>query len=55
LKYNSTFTENLLSFNPQTATLENSHDIYRLLKYLKVKGKVFPLQAQLWPRNWVEV
>jgi len=19
------------------------------------KGKVFPLQAQLWPRGWVEV
>jgi hypothetical protein len=24
-------------------------------KYSEVKGKVFPLQARLWPRGWVEV
>jgi len=26
-----------------------------LLECNDVKGKVFPLQAQLWPRGWAEV
>jgi len=32
---------------PEIIYEEKSHQIY--------KGKVFPLQARLWPRGWVEV
>ena len=35
-----------------TSTTHKTFDTYILVKG---KGKVFPLQARLWPRRWVEV
>jgi len=32
----------------------NSHKSSKL-RVICIKGKVFPLQAQLWPRGWVEL
>ena len=29
--------------------------VQRTTNFTKGKGKVFPLQARLWPRGWVEV
>jgi len=30
-------------------------NLFKLLKFICKKGKVFPLQTRLWPRGWVEV
>jgi len=37
-----------------THTHTHTH-IYIYIYIYKDKGKVFPLQARLWPRGWVEV
>ena len=39
---------------PSTLLRTNWLDTYREI-HIKVKGKVFPLQARLWPRGWVQV
>ena len=31
------------------------HTVCICLRIQEYKGKVFPLQARLWPRGWVEV
>ena len=38
--------------------VQRPHQYFSLLNYATVKKKktkVFPLQARLWPRGWVEV